>query len=239
MILQKKKMKHSSLILFCGALAFTLSSCYDPTQKADSDNLMVDNTGVEYAPQMYHSEPYDPMSQVVDTTAGLQYFPWNEVGTSSELDGKPHGEWFNSNYWNPHGMNMRQPASNTIMRGAVFTEWPDSLDATSGEAREYADVNTTNSFVEGDISEDYLGEGKVLFGRFCSHCHGAEGKGDGLVAEKFAGVANLQGASMKKRNAGYVYHVISHGKNSMRSHAAQLDEAERWKIAEYVIRLKK
>ena len=59
------------------------------------------------------------------------------------------------------------------------------------------------------------------------------------MAEKFAGVANLQGASMKQRNAGYVYHVISHGKNNMRSHAAQLDEAERWKIAEYVIRLKK
>ena len=50
-----------------------------------------DYPGVEYAPNMYHSVPYEPLSQVKD----------EEIG--SWLDSNPedgHGEFYNSNPYN-------------------------------------------------------------------------------------------------------------------------------------------
>ena len=32
---------------------------------------------------------------------------FNMVGTSESVGGQKHGEWYNSNYWNPHNINMR------------------------------------------------------------------------------------------------------------------------------------
>ncbi len=247
------------LTLIIGMSLMTLSSCYDVKQRAseeDSDKRRSDS-GVEYAPQMYHSEAYDPMSQIEDKESGLNYWPFNYVGTSAEMGGTPHGEWYNSNYWNPYGMNMRQPATGTVMRGITYFHFPDSVDVNSDNGRNYSNdyhmnpmapememqVSETGdtSMVVSASSDNYLADGKELFTRFCSHCHGKAGMGDGPVADpkKFAGVASLQSAAMTGKKAGYVYHVITHGKNNMRSHAAQLDEVERWKIAEYVIRLKK
>ena len=70
-----------------------------------------DDPGVEYAPNMYHSVPYEPLSQVKD----------EEIG--SWLDSNPddgHGEFYNSNPYNPYGMTMREPVENTVKRGSTF-----------------------------------------------------------------------------------------------------------------------
>ena len=67
-----------------------------------------DSPGVEYAPNMYHSVPYEPLSQVKD----------EEIG--SWLDSNPndgHGEFYNSNPYNPYGMTMKEPVENTVRRG--------------------------------------------------------------------------------------------------------------------------
>lgn len=50
-----------------------------------------DNPGVEYAPNMYHSFAYEPLSQI---------------------EGEP-------NTINPNGMNMREPVKGTIARGQL------------------------------------------------------------------------------------------------------------------------
>ena len=104
------------------------TGCYDPTQKAGVEDINT-GTSIEYAPQMYHSEAYEPMTQIVDTTAGLQYWPFEKVGTIDSLGGQPHGEWYNSNYFNKHGMNMRTPPANTIRykEYTVMTLPKDSL----------------------------------------------------------------------------------------------------------------
>ncbi|HLU90540.1 MAG TPA: hypothetical protein VKZ51_11955, partial [Cyclobacteriaceae bacterium] len=64
-----------------------------------------DNPGVEYSPNMYHSVPYDPLSQITDEDGN-----W----VSSREDGK--WEFYNSNPNNPHGMTMREPVPNTVRR---------------------------------------------------------------------------------------------------------------------------
>src|SRR5882672_8230653 len=67
-----------------------------------------DHTGREYAPNMYHSVAYEPLSQIVDEDAGA----W-----VNSLDARS-GEYFNSNKYNPFRMNMRVPPRNTVKRTA-------------------------------------------------------------------------------------------------------------------------
>src|SRR5688572_3682581 len=80
------------------ALGFSLAAC----------SAKDDYPGMEYAPQMYHSVPYEPLSQITDESAGN----W----LSNRTDEK--GEFYNSNSINPYAMNMRQPAEGTVARNA-------------------------------------------------------------------------------------------------------------------------
>ncbi|HEY8512562.1 MAG TPA: cytochrome c [Cyclobacteriaceae bacterium] len=178
-----------------------------------------DNPGLEYAPNMYHSVPYDPLTQITDEDAGW----WL---TSIEYsDG--HAEFYNSNKLNPHAMNMRVPPANTIKRGRMPYRIPkDSL--------EYADrlVNPLDS------SAAIIAQGKALYMKYCNHCHGPQGKGDGPVAEKYAGVANLTSDALKGISEGHIFHVITHGKGLMWAHGSQVSPEDRWKIAKFVKTLK-
>jgi mono/diheme cytochrome c family protein len=178
-----------------------------------------DNTGLEYAPQMYHSTPYEPLSQIQD----------KEVG--SWLDSNPedeHGEFYNSNEYNKYGMTMREPVSGTIKRGNL----PNHIAPLDFEI---AEAKLVSPFVASEV----VGEGKALYLRFCQHCHGAEGLGDGLVGIKFKGVPSYNSAAIKDKGEGHIFHVITHGKGRMGSHASQLSEDERWKIVAYVQTLQK
>src|SRR5690606_32359045 len=79
-----------------------------------------------------------------------------------------------------------------------------------------------------------LEEGQVLYTRMCSPCHGDGGAGDGLVAPKFKGVANLNSGAIKAKPVGHIYQVITKGKGRMMPHNTQVNPEERWKIAMYV-----
>lgn len=86
-----------------------------------------------------------------------------------------------------------------------------------------------------EIANAYAEEGKVLFGYFCSHCHGKTGKGDGAVityGEYNAPMPYDGGYS--DRTLGQIFHVITFGKGAMGPHASQLNKDERWKVALYV-----
>ena len=87
--------------------------------------------------------------------------------------------------------------------------------------------------------EALVAEGKLLYERFCIHCHGAEGQGDGLVGQVYLGVTAYNSAAVKDQPEGHLYHVITHGKGRMLAHASQLSPMERWKIVRYVQTLQK
>lgn len=201
-------------IILAGCLGFLLASCAAGPDK----------TGLEYAPQMYHSTPYEPLTQIQDEEAGK----WLD---SNEEDG--HGEFFNSNPYNTHGMNMREPVAKTIRRGTLLQE-----DFQSGDDQlVLAAARLQSPFVTTD--EAILKQGQALYERFCEHCHGAKAAGDGLVAEKYAGVANLNGAAYVNITEGHIYHVITYGKGLMGAHGSQISPEDRWRIARYVKELQK
>lgn len=133
----------------------------------------------------------------------------------------------------PGGMEALYPAEGSIARGKMPFEYPRTI-----EGYEDAKANL-GSPLDVAETEANLTKGKELYGIYCAICHGTKGDGQGNLVkrEKFLGVPKYDDAA-RAITIGSVYHVIYYGKNSMGSHAAQLNETERWQVAEYVMKLK-
>lgn len=152
--------------------------------------------GVEYAPEMYESIPYEPLRQISFNTI------------------------------NSFGINQRTPAAGTVPRGklAYFDHIPkDSVGIAERTLRNPYPYTKTN-----------IEEGQVLYSRYCMHCHGEQGNGQGPVGLKYKGVPNYSSGAYKTMNDGHIYHVIEWGRNRMMPHGSQVNPEERWKIAMYV-----
>jgi mono/diheme cytochrome c family protein len=182
-----------------------------------------DYQGLEYAPNMYHSVAYEPLSQITDEDYG--------VWVNSLDNGR--GEYYNTNKFNPFGMNMRLPAPNTVRRNA--NGWLPYRGTNDTTGLRMAD-KLVNPYEE---SPALLEQGKLAYEINCQHCHGAKAVGDGKVADKYPGVANLTGDAYKNITEGHIFHVITYGKGLMGAHGSQVSEEERWKIARYVKQLQK
>jgi mono/diheme cytochrome c family protein len=124
------------------------------------------------------------------------------------------------NKYNPSGMNMRVPARNTVARGKMgFNDYTNDTSTM-----EVMGASLRNPLMANDaVVED----GKVLYTRFCAPCHGEGGAGDGLVAPKFKGVANLTSAAIKAKPEGHIYQVITKGKGRMMPHNTQVNPLKR------------
>jgi mono/diheme cytochrome c family protein len=214
-------------ILLLAVAGLCLSSCYDTQQKASAENT-TDSPGTEYAPQMYHSEAYEPMSQVVDKESGMNHWPYEKVGGGvSDYDSlaEGHGEWYSSNYYNAYGMNMRQPVAGTVAHGK--NEFKYNIAPTDDSTWFHL-----NSPVTGNAKA--IEDGKLVYQAYCQHCHGENGDGKGAAGLKFGGVPNYHTKGYRAKTRGSIYQTITFGRNAMRSHAAQVDPLDRWKVAEYI-----
>lgn len=140
-----------------------------------------------------------------------------------------HGEFYNSNPYNPYGMTMRDPVPNTVKRSSYlpYRIPKDSLELAALIKNPLAST------------EEVLKEGKVLYTRYCIHCHGEKGMGDGLVGIAYKGVTAYNSRAVKNRSEGEIFHAITHGKGRMWAHGSQVSIENRWKIVKYVQTLQK
>ncbi len=191
--------KYINLTLLVSAFGF-MASC-----NHNFDRIPVhQQPRVEFAPNMYHSEAYEPVSVIEDK--------------------ENFEEAYNAMPGNEGKGNLKLPVANTIKRG--YTPYIISKDSLA-----YAAATLVNPLA---ASDQVLAEGEVLYNNFCSHCHGATGGGDGPVNDKLKGVANLSGGQLVTISEGHIFHVITRGKGRMLQHASQIEAADRWKIARYV-----
>ncbi len=178
--------------------------------------------GLEYAPQMYHSTPYEPLSQITNTEEG----DW----VSSIENGV--GEFYNSNPNNPHGMTMRVPAANTVRRNqGDFLPYRIHADS----------IELASRILENPIAstEAVLEEGQALYTQFCYPCHGEKGQGDGPVGKVYKGVPAYNKGRYTEMTEGHIFHTITWGRGRMNAHGSQIDISDRWKIVRYVQTLQK
>jgi mono/diheme cytochrome c family protein len=176
-----------------------------------------DYQGLEYAPNMYHAVPYEPLSQITDEDAG------NWVNSDSDI----YGEYFTSNPNNPHMMNMRMPPPYAVARTKTgFLPYRVPKDSI-----EFASKYIKNPL---DSTAEILAEGKAFYEIFCISCHGATGQGDGLVGQVMLGVPAYNVGRVKDLSEGWIFHTISKGRGRMYPLGAQIPIENRWKIVRYV-----
>jgi Cytochrome C oxidase, cbb3-type, subunit III len=194
-------MKRFNLIIVSAFLfvAASMSSC----KKNEND------TGWEFAPNMYLPVGYEPLSQV------------------------------KANPINADGKNMREPVAGTVSRRNYQTVFDSSARDLMIYNIGKDDIALAEEILENPVPNNpkTLKEGEVLYGRYCMHCHGEAGEGNGLVAEQYKGVPNYKADAYLNMNDGHIFHVITHGKGRMWSHASQVTPEERWKIVHYVHKL--
>jgi mono/diheme cytochrome c family protein len=82
---------------------------------------------------------------------------------------------------------------------------------------------------------EIIAQGKEKFEKYCIHCHGATGQGDGTVVT----IGNFPpppayDKGLKNLPEGKMFHTLQYGKGMMGSHASQLTVEDRWKIIRYV-----
>jgi mono/diheme cytochrome c family protein len=169
-------------------------------------------TELEYSPNMYRDVGYEPLKQV------------------------------ESNPINPMGTNMRYPVKGTVAKRNYNTRFGEDSAATvdlmvydiPADSIGIAEATLTNPV---PLTDATLKEGELLYGRYCTHCHGEQGKGDGAVAKIYKGVPVYQSDALKNLNDGHIFHVITYGKGRMWPHGSQITPEERWKIVHWVHKL--
>jgi mono/diheme cytochrome c family protein len=127
-------------------------------------------------------------------------------------------------------LNAKEPVKGTVARGFL----PYAYD-NSPEGYEKATLHLKNPLT-AKSREEYEKEGEVIYGKFCVHCHGASGAGDGKVAGKLPGPPPAYSA-IANLTEGKIFHSITYGKGMMGQHASQLTQEERWKLVYYVQKL--
>lgn len=167
--------------------------------------------GYEYMPDMYRS-------------------PAVEAYVDYNVDGDPFSD-------RNDRLSARQPVEGTVPFSADADKaWMNYPYPFSKEQYDESAAYWKENPVE--LTEANFNAGKEIFTKFCQHCHGAEGQGDGAIVTNgnyppIPAYGNISGL-----NIGKMFHTLTYGKGNMGSHASQLTKEERWKVIHYVSAMK-
>tara|TARA_B100000945_G_C20086623_1_gene459280 strand:+ start:145 stop:597 length:453 start_codon:yes stop_codon:yes gene_type:complete len=133
--------------------------------------------------------------------------------------------------------------SEGFANGIVAQLPPEGSIPRGWEPYDYEDSNEGYALAKSqlispiEVNDKNLSQGKELYEIYCSVCHGDKGDGMGILAqrEKFLGIPAYIDRDI---TPGSIYHVLMYGINAMGSHAGQVNEEERWQIAQYVMQLR-
>jgi len=133
--------------------------------------------------------------------------------------------------------SARVPAAGTI---------PFSLDTSKASFNMPYPYPNTNEGYEAagaeltspiPMTEATVTRGKVIYEKFCDHCHGAKGLGDGPVVDPAKGghpPPTAFNGPLRELPEGKMFHTVTYGKGMMGPHAPLLDQEERWLVVQYV-----
>lgn len=140
------------------------------------------------------------------------------------------------------GRAMRTPPAGTVPFGGADYECdagsprqnPDLLreDDAYYRGKNGAAWVTTNPL---PVDRKLLQRGQERYGIFCAPCHGATGKGNGVITQYgLTGVAGITDALHALMPDGQFFDVISNGKGRMMPYGPQIKVRDRWAIVAYL-----
>jgi mono/diheme cytochrome c family protein len=122
------------------------------------------------------------------------------------------------------GKTLQLPQPGTIPRGLMPLHY-----RTVPEDAVRAGTELRNPFTAADAHARARGE--FIFANYCKICHGPEGKGDGLLAQRgIPPPAALVAPKTVQLKDGQLFHILTYGQGNMPSHATQLAREDRWKV---------
>ena len=84
-------------------------------------------------------------------------------------------------------------------------------------------------------SQDSIARGKAQYETHCLVCHGDQGRGDGLVGQKFVpDPMNLTLDYVQLQPDGQLFYTISHGSIAMPYYRDVISAEDRWHIINYI-----
>lgn len=121
----------------------------------------------------------------------------------------------------------RLPVSGTIARGFIPPIAPNMTYEDAG-------LRLKNPIA---LSPEVEKEAQDLYGKYCTHCHGDAGAGDGKVGGKLPGAPPSYSGPLKNLPEGKIFYSIYKGKGLMGAHGNMLSTSEIWKLVHYVQKL--
>lgn len=146
----------------------------------------------------------------------------NWVALPNMVESVPY-DAFDENPNFPDGLTLRAPVPGTVARG--YMPVPKR------------DPELANPAPDTPAS---LERGKRIYGIYCAVCHGATGKGDGIVVAH-GGVLPpdlSKSEVVQKKPDRVLFNLISIGRGNMAGYAPQIEREDRWKVVRYIKTLK-
>lgn len=137
----------------------------------------------------------------------------------------PIGFTLKNSYYSTHASNASENGS--------FTNQPDYYNTgIMGEV--YGDG------IPVEITEALLKRGQQRFEINCAICHDSTGSGNGIIKSYgLTTIASLQDQRLRTAPDGYLFSVITDGKNTMGAYGPQIAVEDRWAIIAYLRALQK
>jgi mono/diheme cytochrome c family protein len=158
--------------------------------------------------------------QVDDTRPNVEFFP--------DMAHAPRDAAFAPNPDFANGQTLQAPPPGTIARGYPPLEYAATPEDAARAGRELV-----SPVAPGD--ETAMARGEKVFEIFCTPCHGAGARGDGLVAQRgFPPPPSLVADKAVALADGQIFHVLTYGQNNMASYASQISREDRWRVIRYV-----
>lgn len=127
---------------------------------------------------------------------------------------------------------MRAPVEGTVAQGYL----KDDDHFYRGRGLDGRLTDELPAQVELDAA--LLERGEQRYNIYCAPCHDQTGRGKGPVTSRGGGFkvapASFHQERLLPMPLGYYFEVISNGKGTMSSYAAQIPEADRWAISVWV-----
>lgn len=179
----------------------------------------------------------------------LVAFCLTAIGCRYDMQDQPRYKAYKESDFFSDGKAMRDFPEGTVARGqlrankAFFTGKKANADANvQVETTIDASGNTLVSSFPNDVEEfpipltkELLDRGEERYKIFCMTCHGAVGKGDGMVVRRgYPQPPTYHDDRLRNAPVGHFFDVMTNGWGKMNSYASMVPVADRWAIVAYI-----
>ena len=147
------------------------------------------------------------------------------------------------------GRSMRLPVEGTVARGPLRED--DHFERGMIGEEFAAELPRRIAVLRLDVSPDpylsYINRGRERFDLFCAPCHGMNGDGDGVVAQRAAALmqgtwvppSSLHTEPALSRPPGHLFDTITNGIRTMPAYGSQVPVDDRWAIVVHIDELRR